>query len=135
VPKLSARKGPKVYGTAQPIPRRVSKDYEPSHCYSDGKGGVWTHRGRSRQCRKPECVQWWREQDRARPPLVRDEPAPRGYSEEPYESWTEDAGRTEPYRGPAGENCPRYGQHRWTWGDDDNGHSGDVCECGAYQPG
>lgn len=109
MPKLQPRKGVKLLQTARPILPRVSKDYEPSHCYSDGEGGVWTHRGLSRECTKLECVQWHREQEPPRP--------------------------EEPYRGPAGENCPKFGAHQWVWGDDQNGHSGDVCECGAYQPG
>lgn len=135
MPKLPPRKNERLNLRSQtetppPIPRRVSKDYEPQHCYSDGKGGVWTHRGRSRDCGKPECVQWHREQwtTGSEPPP---EPAPWGYSDEHVESWTDSLPDPPDPLAP----CPRWagGMHYWQWGDDENGHSGDVCACGAYR--
>jgi hypothetical protein len=50
-------------------PKGILKEWPPSHCYSDGKGGLWTHTGTGAECQRPECV------------ALR-EPVPWGYSDE-----------------------------------------------------
>lgn len=113
-------------------PRGVLKEFPPTHVFSDGLGGLWTHEGTGAECRKPDCVAWRAEQAAERP---------WGYSDEHVESWT--IGSELDYT--AGEEpedprpdplapCPLTGRpHRWRWADDGNGHSGDVCACGAFE--
>lgn len=120
--------------------RGILREWPATHAWSDGEGRVWTHQGTGAECREAACVAWRREQRRAAHRVLADfdpqdpdgpgEPAtprPWGYSDEHVESWTED-----PRPDPLGP-CPVYGKHRWQWADDGNGHSGDVCKCGAFE--
>ena len=103
-------------------PRGILKEWPPTHAWSNGKGGIETHTGTGADCTRSECVAWREEQT-----------APWGYSDEHVESW---AVGSEPYSQPRPDPlapCPRFGTHRWVWGDDGKGHSGDVCACGAYE--
>lgn len=57
-------------------PRGILKEFPPTHVFSDGLGGLWTHEGTGAECRKPDCV------------ASRD-PRPWGYSDEHAESWAD----------------------------------------------
>ncbi len=85
-------------------PRGIVKEWPPQHTYSDGKGGLFTHEGHGRHCLRLECVEARGER-------------PWGLPEEP----------------DPGKPCTLFPEHRWRWGDDGIGHSGDVCECGAFE--
>lgn len=87
---------------------RVDETPPETEHYGPGVyGGSTAHRGRKEDCSYPDCEAEVRE----------------------------DLG--DPYRqnpdGSYGGN-PDHA-HRWTYGDDGNGHSGDVCNCGAHMPG
>lgn len=124
-----------------------ARKYEATaHALWDGAGGEWEHPGPVEECIMPECVERMTHKgpDGSRHPgtyLDCGDPgceppfegarAPWAYSDEHVESWT--IGRDpDPRPDPLGQ-CPVYGTHRWTWADDGNGHSGDVCMCGAYE--
>lgn len=82
MPKLPP-KGDRPRPRRKPEPeywRGILREWPPTHVYSDGAGGIWTHQGTGADCRMPDCVEWRREQAAERP---------WGYSDEHVESWTE----------------------------------------------
>lgn len=103
-------------------PKGIVREYAPRHVYSDGQGGIWDHDGWARDCPDPRCGAAVTETWEAAAMGSR----PGSYSDEFVESWTVPQ---------ATDPCPKYrnGEHRWTWADDGNGHSGDVCACGAVE--
>lgn len=133
-------------GTVERDGCQPARRYEPvAHAVWDGAGGSWEHPGPAEDCEMPDCVERHTHKalksgerhpgrledcaaEECEPPFESG-PDPWGYSDEHVESWT--IGREPDPSGP----CPKFGTHRWRWGDDDNGHCGDVCECGAYMPG
>lgn len=142
MPKIPPRKPSRLIQAPEAIPPRASRDYAPLHGYSDGKGGIWTHEGYARTCRMPECVQWHREQKKDVPPLLPPKTPPWGYSGEHVESWSSGSeldyvDGSEPPPDPRPDSlalCPETGgEHKWQYGDDGKGHSGDVCACGAFE--
>lgn len=124
-----------------------------AHAVWDGAGGSWEHPGPVEECQQAECLERMTHKapdgsrhpgayldctrEDCEPPFDRGpwgdwppaDPGPIGYSDEHVESWTEPDPRPD-----ALAPCPRTGgPHRWTWADDGNGHSGDVCACGAFE--
>ncbi|UTN93085.1 hypothetical protein SEA_MARKY_82 [Streptomyces phage Marky] len=122
-----------------------------AHAYWDGAGGQWEHPGTAEECDRPECLERHTHKalksgdrhpgrlvdcaaEECEPPFDRGPwgdwlPASPGYSDEHVESWTDPDPRPDPLA-----PCPLTGRaHRWTWADDGNGHSGDVCACGAFE--
>lgn len=108
-------------------PRGVFNQVVPKHSYADGNGHEETHPGLVVNCPEKGCQEWVAARIIALDAKNSEIP-PWGYTEEPQESWTNVPERPDPL-GP----CPKFGKHLWVWGDDGNGHSADICACGAYE--
>jgi hypothetical protein len=122
------------------------------HAYWDGHGGLWEHPGKVEDCDQPECEPKGHHLaglsntgvkhpgryvdcglPECEPPFEKgglpNVGRPWGYSDEHTESWRTQDSQPDPLA-----PCPLTGrEHRWTWADDGNGHSGDVCACGAFE--
>lgn len=136
------------------VDREACKPYraygEPiAHVLNDGAGGIWEHPGKVEDCPLPDCADKGHDaltggvrhpgtlmdctSEACEPPFDRGDPwASHPASDVATEgdtSWLDPDPRPDPLA-----PCPRTGrEHRWTWADDGNGHSGDVCACGAFE--
>lgn len=92
----------------------------------DPAAGSAEHPGPVEECQMPECVE--RMTHLANDGVTRH----RGSYVDCTSEGCEPPFDPDPRPDPLGQ-CPVYGTHRWTWADDGNGHSGDVCMCGAFE--
>jgi hypothetical protein len=131
-----------------------------SHPYNDGNGGQWVHWGRREDCTLPECQPVYNVYDCGHPLSQHRGGIPCGRQADSFQcegcrKWLSDLGSTVPdvhehtydtadLPDDDGQDmvvmaCTVCGEiqpcapdeHRFVWGDDDNGHSGSVCTvCG-----